>query len=88
MEERILYSIRTTDDRIVIFDEEVQKTDEGYSEIFFTIKDIAEELLKTMEPKGSFKIAETPRKEIVYRNGFTAEDIHQKALEEREIRRA
>lgn len=91
MEDEVVYSIRTMDDQIVIFDEEVQRNGEELTEFYFTIKEYAEALLDYMKvdcPSTQFKLVELNLKDINYIKGFTAEDIHQKALEEREVRRA
>ena len=87
-----LYTVRTLDDQIIIWDEETQDDGKGgYNEFYFTLKNIAEAMLdqiKEVHPEAKFKIVEINSGDIHEVSSFTAEDIHQKAIEQREERNA
>lgn len=90
---KVVYSIRTEDDRIVIFDEEVQVVKEGeqYNEFFTTDKNIALTILAWWQkenPETKFKLVETNLNEVKIEHEFTEEEVHQKAIEQTEERRA
>ena len=88
----VVYSIRTEDDRIVVFDEEVQvvKDGEEYNEFFITDKDIALIVLAWWQkenPETKFKLVETNIDELKIEHEFTMEEVHEKAVEKSNIRR-
>ena len=88
----VVYSIRTEDDRIVVFDEEVQVVKEGeeYNEFFITDKEVASIILAWWQkenPETKFKLVETNIDELKIEHEFTMEEVHEKAIEESNIRR-
>lgn len=78
------YTIRTADNRTIVFDAYEQVKKDGIIEFHFPYKWLAEELLKNMEkayPEQKFILIEKeidPKDAVVT---YTEEDIHQKAME-------
>lgn len=82
-----VYTIRTADGRPVMFDPEIQMTDDGPIELHFPIKEYAIKMLEEMRniaPEQEFVIVkqELDKGEILF--AMTEEDIHRKAQEEKD----
>ena len=85
-----IYSIRTQDDEIIIWDDEEQLAEDGgYNEMFTPVKEIALSLLKhisKIHPDTKFKLVAFDSTNVAEVKSYTIEDIEQKAIEEKERR--
>jgi hypothetical protein len=82
-----VYTIRTADGRPIMFDPEIQITNDGPIELHFPIREYAIKMLEEMRkiaPEQEFVIVkqDLDKGDILF--AMTEEDIHRKAQEEQE----